>query len=402
MWIPKYTAFLAQIESWFAYDGHMYEKNSYAPYGMEYTSRSDLADLMTKNNFTTEAPISFLMYIDEVLKKPTVLIEGILNDKKQLSTHQAYVPLAEVFGADPCNVGFRFEESFEGYDKYATNKANRSDVVVVDRETGGHKSAFEVKLVVVPNSGTARKSHDDQSCEIVVRPPSIEQLTFSIADTYGKTGMEELRKIIVKFLGDSIQYFKWEDESFMLRRLPQIREAAEAIAKAKLAQQKPFAITGLWRTQGQRGLLDENCFDSFVWTNLAFLQLFLVSAANRNDPNAEITRPERSLIWLVRSLYDYACQGKVKFDWAHSAITYNQQTDKAGSFAGNIPFQFMNGPRLRKPAIPRDQLDDVIPMEALDLFMPERRLDATLFYGAQIEKAREFGKNQPNRHGAEN
>ena len=62
----------------------------------------------------------------------------------------------------------------------------------------------------------------------------------------------------------------------------------------------------------------------------------------------------------------------------------------------------MNGPRLRKPAIPRDQLDDVIPMEALDLFMPERRLDATLFYGAQIEKAREFGKNQPNRHGAEN
>ena len=84
MWIPKYTAFLAQIESWFAYDGHMYEKNSYAPYGMEYTSRSDLADLMTKNNFTTEAPISFLMYIDEVLKKPTVLIEGILNDKKPM------------------------------------------------------------------------------------------------------------------------------------------------------------------------------------------------------------------------------------------------------------------------------------------------------------------------------
>ena len=349
------------------------------PFGMQNTNRTSLADLMSKNNFTTEAPLIFAMYMDQVLHRGPLLITATASNQQQLTTKQVEVPLIDIFGTDPKNVCFEFEQIYEHYDRFVyhgqrhVRHANRSDVVVVNSDTNQQVSAFEVKLCVIPNSGTANRPHDEQSLEIVVRPPTIEQLAFSIADTYGNEGRKQLGDLIVKNLDGNVQGYRWSDKNFMLAHMHNIRSAVEAISLAKLAEQKPFCLTGIWRTNGQSELLDDHCFDTFAWTNLAFLQLL---SSRPND--TAISRADRSLVWLIKALFDYTAQGHVDFNQAHSQITFDAQTDKAGSFAGKITYDFMSGQRFNSPLIPKTAIYRLIPQECMDELKPERRLDAAL------------------------
>lgn len=355
-----------------------------APYGLKYTSRKNLNDLMTKNNFTTEAPLIFALFLDGEMHRGPVYIQAQRDEltPSGISTFQQEVPLEQILGISPSDAFYSFETSFDGYDKYAMSEANRSDLVVVDRNTGEHVSAFEIKLCVVPNSGTANRSHDEQSCEIVVRPPSVEQLAFSIADTYSDDGRQELQDLIVKELGGNVQGYKWDDQAFMFDHLGNIRSAIKAISLAKIDQQRPFAMTGIWRTVGQSEEFEDNVFDTFVWSNLAFLQLLGCQEANgskrRKRDNREITRPERSLIWLIKVLLDYSLQKKVDFDKTHREITFHAQTDKAGAFSGDAPYAFMKGERFFRPLIAKSSIIDMISNACIAMMKPERRLDATL------------------------
>lgn len=360
-----------------------------APYGLTYTNRKSLSDLMTKNNFTTEAPLIFALYMDGEMHRGPVYIQARQDASAPsgISTFQQEVPLQQVLGVAPNDAFYSFETSFDGYQKYAIGEANRSDLVVINRNTGKHVSAFEIKLCVVPNSGTANRPHDEQSCEIVVRPPSIEQLAFSIADTYSDAGRQELQDLIVQELGGNVQGYKWNDQTFMFDHLTNIRSAVRAISLAKIDQQRPFAMTGIWRTIGQSEEFDENSFDTFVWSNLAFLQLLGcqdddASAKKKQNKknNHEITRPERSLIWLVKVLLDYSLQKKVDFDKTHRDITFHAQTDKAGAFSGDAPYAFMKGERFFRPLITKASIVDMISDACIAMMKPERRLDATLMH----------------------
>lgn len=352
----------------------MIEAMANTPIGMEYTNRHDLPDLMSKNNFTTEAPLIFSMFIHKILNTGPMVIKAVQGDDGSLGTCAEQESLTSVLGIDPDRASFSFETSYEGYNRFALHQhADRSDVVVLDRNTNEHRSAFEVKLCVIPNSSTAEKTHDEQGLEIVVRPSTIEQLAFSIADTYGDSGRSELNRLIVEKLGGNAQGYQWSDENYMLRHMEDIREAVTSIATMKIEQQKPFALIGIWRTHGQSELLEDHCFDTFAWTNLAFLQL-LNSRPTRN----RLSRPDRSLIWLVKALYDFSVQGIVDFNQAHSEITFGTQTDKAGSFAGKSTSKFMECERFIHPLISRADIPRMLPPECVQCLKPERRLDAAL------------------------
>lgn len=352
----------------------MVEAMANAPIGMKYTNRHDLYDLMSKNNFTTEAPLIFATFIHRELNKGPMMIKAVQEDDGSLATCVEQESLTSILGVDPDCASFSFETSYEGYDRFALNQhAHRSDVVVLDRSTEEHKSAFEVKLCVIPNSSTAEKPLNKQSLEIIVRPSTIEQLAFSIADTYGRQGRQELNGLLVEKLGGNVQGYQWSDERFMEEHMRNVSEALTSIATAKLQQQKPFVLTGIWRTHQQSELLEDHCFDTFAWTNLAFLQL-LESQPTRTP----LSRKDRSLIWLVKALYDYSAQGTVDFDQAHSEITFGTQTDKAGSFAGEIVRRFMDCERFKHPLIHKDDIPRMLPSESVQCLKPERRLDAAL------------------------
>ena len=335
-----------------------------------------------KNIFTNAFPIALAQYMDSIGIGP-MCIRALVKDG-QLSTEQVEIPFSEQIYCDATKARWLFEESYEEYDAFATGEPNRSDIVVQDGLTGKHSAALEVKLITVPNSATAHFTREQQSCELVTRPPSIEQLCFSIARSFGYKHRHDIGDIIADALGNPMDY-KWSDEQYMLEHLPKLVKAAENVAIEGIDEQHTFALSAIWRTKGQNPVLDDECFDVFTWTDMAFMQLFTDSVSE--DATA-ISRPARSVIWLVKALFDYSVQGKVTFEKTHSDITFGTQSDKAASFAGPKMLKFIGGETFQHPRIKSTDYTKIIEPHAVDYLKPERRLDAVLGITKMIEDAK--------------
>lgn len=349
-------------------------------FGLEHANKNfETASAYGKNTFTTAFPVAMSSYIHSRGLDQNY-IRATLDAHNMPTTEHVLRPLPSLIGIDPEQAFFAFEDSFSGYDEYAVNIANRSDIVVMNCKTMDEVSALEVKLVAVPTSGTANRERSQQLCELVVRPPSIEQLCFSVAASYGQNRRQEIGNIIVEALEDPMDY-NWSSESFMLEHRKQILEAAYELIRRGLNSQRPLVLMGVWRTQGQAPKLDKNCFDAFYWSSLAFLQLFTNCMAGAIERNTQsIGRPERALIWFIKSMFDYAAQGRVTFERTHSLITFGGQTDKAGSFTNNNIKKFVLSDNFITPRITREEKENIISSTGIEMLMPERRLDSVLYY----------------------
>lgn len=348
-------------------------------YGLEHSNKDfSLEDSYGKNTFTTAFPVALSSYMAVERNLPMNYIKACKDTSGNISTYQALVPLASILEIDPQFAHYSFEDSFSGYDSYAVNQANRSDVVVKDNRTNTEVCALEVKLVAAPTSSTSNKPIEKQGCELVVRPPSIEQLCFSIAASYGKGRRQEIGDLIVSSLGNPIDY-EWSQQDFMMKHRHEILEAAFSIIEHCLDSQRPLVLMGLWRTNGQKPELADECFDSFYWSNLAFLQLFTNGMMESIEKESRtISRPERALIWFVKSMFDYSAQGSVQFERTHSLVTFGAQTDKAGSFTDKRILSFVASDNFIHPRVHKNERSNIINDEALALLKPERRLDSVL------------------------
>lgn len=354
-------------------------------YGLEHANKDfEEEESFGKNTFTTAFPISLMNYMDSEKDLMLNYIIAKLDDDGVPTSEQVMKPLKDLIGIDPKKAFYAFEDSFNGYDQYAVEHANRSDVVVKNAKTGEEVSAFEVKLVVAPTSGTAKRKREKQLCELVVRPPSIEQLCFSVAASFGKQDQLLIRDIIVKALKNPMDY-DWNNKTFIIKHREQILEAAEELIRAGLDRQRPLVIMGEWRTIGQGIDFDDDCFDCFFWSNFAFLQLFTGSvrnilASNSKSKKNSVGRPERALIWFIKSMFDYTAQGQVMFERTHSLVTFGGQTDKAGSFTNNNIAKFVLSDNFVYPRVKSWEYEQIITMDGVALLKPERRLDAVLIH----------------------
>lgn len=358
--------------------------------GLEHANKDFTeSDSYGKNTFTTAFPVALSCYVDSKGLEQNY-IRACVRPSGHPDTEHVMAPLDELIGIDPSYAYYGFEDSFEGYDAYAVNQANRSDIVVKDFRNGSEVSALEVKLVAVPTSGTANKPRNEQLCELVVRPPSIEQLCFSVAASYGQARRQEIGNIIVDALGNPIDY-DWSNEDFMLKRREAVLDAAFELIRCGIDEQKPFVLMGEWRTVGQEPELDDDCFDCFYWSNLAFLQLFTNVMENSIERGVRtIGRPDRALIWFIKSMFDYSAQGRVTFERTHSLITYGGQTDKAGSFTSNNIRRFVLSDNFVYPRIKKDERKSIIDDKGAAMLKPERRLDAVLISEGMKELLRRF------------
>lgn len=356
-------------------------------YGLDHASHDfSEASSLGKNIFTNAFPLSLAQYLATKRKLPIPMIKATLDSTDRLSTEHVMTAWSEIIGTEPDRASFEFEGVYSGYSNYTHTNANKSDAVVIERGTGKHLRPLEIKLVVVPTSSTAKRDRKDQSCEIVVRPPTVEQLAFSIAHSYGQARRMELMELIVSELGQPNDY-KWADERFMIGALPHILRAAENIVRGGLDVQTPLVLTAIWRSEGQKPVLDEHAFDVFVWTDLAFLQLFIdqlrreyykADGSPKTKAPKQISRPSRALIWLVRSLFDYTVQNTLNFGSVHSQITYGAQSDKAGSFSGTASLKHLASPEFFEPRVTRTELSEVLSPSSTQHLLPERRLDAAI------------------------
>lgn len=361
-------------------------------YGLENSNHDFTAEkAFGKNIFTNAFPVSLALYMDRERSLEQNYLFASLDKDGLPKVASELKPLGSIINVDPDRAYWSFEDSFSGYDEFATGAANRSDLVVKDTVTGTELSAFEVKLVAAPTSGTANREREQQSCEIVVRPATIEQMCFSIASSYGKENRHDISDIVADKLVYPMDY-QWSNESYMLERLPCIVNAAEEIIRQGIGDQTPFVLNALWRTVGTSTMLDDECFDVFFWSDLAFLQLF-TNAAKRSlqSETKNIGRPARSLIWLVKSLLDYAMQGTVTFERTHSLITFGGQTDKAGAFSGNSVMSLLGCYNFYHPRIGSDEYRKIITPEGIDLLSPERRLDSFIKNDYDLHSRIDYG-----------
>lgn len=312
------------------------------------------------------------MSIVEGMDIPVIRASASVNGG--VSTGHFMTPWSEIIDCDPKKAMFNFETVFSGYNRYTHNGANKSDVVVSLGQD--HRRPFEIKLVVVPTSSTAKRNRENQSCEIVTRPSTVEQIAYSIANSFGVGRRLEMLDIINAALGHPHDY-EWGNAAFMSQKVDEFKTAAENLVRFGIDVQTPLVITAVWRTKGQAPELDDHAFDAFVWTDLAFLQLY-IDAAKPGRNIGSVSRPSRSLMWLVSCLYEFAAQGTFNFSRTIATMSFGFQSDKAGAFAGNAPLKHLRSTEFLYPRLTRYSVDGIISTDALDELLPERRLDQAI------------------------
>lgn len=334
-------------------------------FGLNKTNR-DFTQRETwgKNQFNSSFPAALCCYLAS--KNMQVNYLSVSNGKLKPSL----ISVQDIFGieADDEDVYFAFESQHTPYQKYVIGSLPRTDLVIQKESTGECLSGLEVKLTALPDNTTCDFDEGLYGCEIVVRPDTIVYLACSIAAGLS-SGLNDI-------LPD-IRLTDWSDANLVLTKKNEIVSAVEKVSKALEEKQHAFLLQPIWKTKGKSPELAENCLDVFVWSNAGFSN-FIASIANKSTESTSITRQTRTAIWLYKMLSDIKENTKFDHKKIIDNLSYNTKNDKAFASAGNVTNKYMTCPRLKKPAITKSQIKEIILGGGQNLLSPERRFDAIL------------------------
>jgi hypothetical protein len=118
----------------------------------------------------------------------------------------------------------------------------------------------------------------------------------------------------------------------------------------------------------------------FVWSNWAFTRLFIDATKQTIKKQRQtISRHSRTTIWLIKMLYDFACNGVIDYVPIIDTLTYNTKNDKAFAVNGVVTNPYMQGKILTQPRITKEEIKWIILNGGHKLLSPERRFDAIIF-----------------------
>ena len=103
----------------------------------------------------------------------------------------------------------------------------------------------------------------------------------------GKSRLKDL-------LGDFPKIRHWDVADEVIPFYPEILAAIENIAKDMHGLQEPLMIQPVWKTNGRKPQLADNCLDVFVSSNLAAIHMCTQNESKIN----KIARHNRSIIWI--------------------------------------------------------------------------------------------------------
>jgi hypothetical protein len=268
---------------------------------------------------------------------------------------------------------FSFEESFTPYADLVIGALPRADLVTRDRSTPNKDClrAYEVKLTALPDNTTHHLSEDRYGSEIVVRPDTIVYIALSVARQFSdKRG--ELEVLLAPAVSTITSWVEVEE---LRSSMPAIINAINLVFLENLALQEPLLLQPIWKTRGKISTLAEDCFDMFVWSNYALTRLFTDLAVGIRG---KFSRHERSVIWLVKMLNDFAGTGKIDYRRVISDLAFDVRNDKAFATPGRKSYFYMQSSELAHPRIPKYAVRDIILGGGQKYLSPERRLDATI------------------------
>ncbi len=333
------------------------------------SSRSG-ADLWGKNQFNSTFPLALCLYMRDHEKHPV----AVLARRGRIETApEPQWSMAEIIGHRDEKPYYHFEAFHEPYGKLSRNESDRIDLVVaVD---GTHRIPLELKLTVVPDSGTAQAREEHWGPEVVLRPVSSAHAMMSVATTLFGHPMEN--DVIDVLRPAYNQVGGWTNAVEVNRNAERLVRALGRALELIEKLQRPFLLQPIWRTQGQSLELCEQCFDVFAWSDVAVMRLPVAGLPRRIGPGS-VPRPLREIARHVRGLYDLLTTGDFDYSDIYKGMALGAQTDKSLAISGRITNRYLHHERLRRPLLHRRVLQDLILHGGERSLKPERRFDAAV------------------------
>ncbi|MXW42222.1 MAG: HindVP family restriction endonuclease [Acidimicrobiia bacterium] len=324
------------------------------------------ASLWGKNQFNSTFPLALCLYMRDHGLAPVAVIEqdGIIT------TDNGLWQMGDVIGESDSR--YLFETAFSPYAACVRGVVDKIDLVV---SLGGEPlHPLEVKLTVVPDIATASVAEDLWSPEMVMRPVSSAYAMMSVAAnlTDGLTRQSVMTSLRTGYNRIS----DWGNTVEIIQNAEYLRsaldKALQMVAASRL--QRPFLLQPLWRTVGQSFELADNCFDVFVWSDVAVMRL----SVDQSDDATTVSRSMREVARHVRALYEVLSQGDYNYEGIYKGMALDNQTDKAYALSGRKSIRYLAHPYLRQPRLPRSILSSLILEGGERELKPERRFDAAV------------------------
>ena len=279
----------------------------------------------------------------------------------------------EVVGKSNENPCYQFETLFDPYAGFSRNEVDNIDLIVLF--DGIPSKPLEIKLTVVPDSGTAKKKESEWAPEIVMRPVSSAYAMMGVAKSLLRTGNESIKDTVINAIKPAYNRISsWANESEIIRHSEFIQQALNDVLATVGSLQLPFLLQPIWRTKGQSLELCDQCFDVFVWSDVAVMGI----PAKEYAVSKTMTRAFREMARHVRSLYDILQTGDYDYSGTYKGMSHGHQTDKSFAISGNKSIRYLKHDRLFTPVLQRSVLYELILNGEESELKPERRFDSAV------------------------
>lgn len=190
-----------------------------------------------------------------------------IKTTKDSSTIHTTIKSQELLGIDPLSddAYYNYEAGFAPYEKFYQGEREKIDLVMLNNTTSEVLSGLEVKLTALPDNNTKSADESMWGTEIVMRPPTICFLACSICANYQT--MREKEKLR-DFLRRVPQINHWEEADEVIPHYGEILSSILSISSDMTNRQKPLIIQPIWKTEGNKMRLKDDCLDVFVWSNI--------------------------------------------------------------------------------------------------------------------------------------
>lgn len=340
-------------------------------FGQKYSSRDyRFEESWGKNQFNTSFPASLVAYMSSKDLSPVF----ICTNKNNEIVHK-YIKPTVLFGIDPLSEDayYDYEAGYYPFEQfYTASRKEKIDLVMINRSTQSPTCGLEVKLTTLPDNTTKDLPDAEYGSEIVVRSPTILFVACSICACYdSQRGRNKLHDIL-NTIGEEIK--DWGELRQVIPFYDKIKDAILNVSIDLANKQKPIIMQPIWKTDKRLTDLDENCLDVFVWSNLAVIQM----ALREKTSDADISRNQRTIIWLYKMLWDFTQYGRFNYTDIVNSLSYKYKTDKAFAISGKLTNPFLKCTELVKPRITKYEIKNIILGDGQKLLRPERRFDAYL------------------------
>ena len=339
-------------------------------FGQKHSSRDySTAECWGKNQFNSSFPASLVAYMYSKGIKPIYI-----KTNKNNEIEHGYIESQELLGIDPLSdeAYYNYEAGYAPYEKFYQGDREKIDLVMLNNTTSEVLSGLEVKLTALPDNTTKSNPESEWGTEIVMRPPTICFLACSICANY--SSLEEKERLR-KMLRNVPQINHWEEIDEVLPHYKQILTSVLAISTDMHDRQKPLIIQPIWKTEGNKMRLKNDCLDVFVWSNLSIIQM----CCTEDSSNIRrLNRFHRTIIWIYKMLLDYVTYDTFDYKRIIRLQSYNLANDKAFALPGTKSHDFLQKEIVVKPRISKYEIKNIILGGGQDLLSPERRFDAVI------------------------